>query len=68
LNPFAQNEQEKKLFKFLAQGNVEELVHYLDTVKLDLTLIIDPSGFSALHLAAYKNSLDIVTILCNYVL
>ena len=48
-------------------GNYDELRDYLDSTNIDITCIVDGSGYTLLHLAVYQNSLKITRLLCDYV-
>ncbi len=49
-------------------GNYEELKEYLEnTNNIDITCIVDGSGYTLLHLAIYHNSYEITKLLCEYV-
>jgi ankyrin repeat protein len=49
-------------------GNYEELKEYLETVNnIDITCIVDGSGYTLLHLAIYHNSYEITKLLCQHV-
>lgn len=49
-------------------GNYEELKEYLETINnIDITCIVDGSGYTLLHLAIYHNSYEMTKLLCEYV-
>jgi hypothetical protein len=50
-------------------GNCEELREYLESgeCNIDITCIVDGSGYTLLHLAVYQNSYEMTKLLCQYV-
>eukprot|EP00347_Sterkiella_histriomuscorum_P000482 403375686 len=66
-NDDSQNEEERHLLKLVAQESLDELRLFLQGISIDLTVIWDQNGFNLLHLAAFKNSLSIIQVLCHYV-
>lgn len=50
-------------------GNYEELKEYLESSSnnIDITCIVDGSGYTLLHLAIYHNSYEMTKLLCEFV-
>jgi len=60
-------DDEKKIYRLIGQGGIEELSSFLDSSGIDLINIRFQQGFTPLHFAAFKNSYYATTILCRHV-
>ena len=64
-----QSDEERYLCGLVATvGNYLELKEYLENINnIDITCIVDGSGYTLLHLAIYQNSYEMTKLLCEYV-
>lgn len=67
-NQYSFTDEERYLFRLISQIKVFELREFLDrSPPMNLTNLIDSSGYTPLHLAVYKNSMTMAQMLAEYV-
>lgn len=65
---FTFNDEERYIFRLVSQLNVNELANFLRrSPPINITRLLDNSGYTTLHLAVYKNSFKMALLLCDYV-
>lgn len=68
-DPFSQAEDMSSVFYVIGNQDWRALYNQLQKLdqEIDITDQYDPSGFSPLHLAAFKNNIEMVELLVNFV-